>query len=139
MYVIDASVAMKWFLEEPDSVHAAALLEAYRERRLRLVAPDLLVYEVSNALLHNAVFSPRDVTGCIQQLYELELDLIAPSVELVLATVRLASQTRLTFYDALYAALAHDLDMPLVSADLRLLNRLPASIPTATLSQLDVT
>ena len=42
--VIDASVAIKWVVAEPDSQTALALF------RHRLFAPDLLVAECANAL-----------------------------------------------------------------------------------------
>ncbi len=45
MLVIDASVAIKWVLAEPDSATAEALLTS----GARLMAPDLLVTEVVNA------------------------------------------------------------------------------------------
>ena len=100
MPVIDASVAVKWFVEEPDSPAAHRLLDAHASGEAPLVAPDLLVYEVSNVLLHNSRFSPLDVCRCVEQLYEVELELVGPSVELVTATVALAAAKRLTFYDA---------------------------------------
>jgi predicted nucleic acid-binding protein len=45
-WVIDASVAVKWFLQEPGSVAARAVLS----RPGRLVAPDRLLLEVANVL-----------------------------------------------------------------------------------------
>jgi predicted nucleic acid-binding protein len=43
-FVIDASVAVKWVLAEPDSVQALAL------RQHDLAAPELLVAECANVL-----------------------------------------------------------------------------------------
>ena len=45
MLVVDASVALKWFIEEEGSAQAAALLATPE----LLVAPDLIVAEVCNA------------------------------------------------------------------------------------------
>jgi len=59
--VIDASVAVKWFVEEPDSSAAHRLLEAHATGETTLVAPDLVVYEVSNVLLHNPTFKVSEV------------------------------------------------------------------------------
>jgi len=44
--VVDASVAVKWFLPEPDAEPAVALLRAGH----RLIAPDLLWIEVASVL-----------------------------------------------------------------------------------------
>jgi predicted nucleic acid-binding protein len=46
--VVDSSVAIKWFVEEPYSVEAHRLLEGYRDGTLTLLAPDLLYAEVGN-------------------------------------------------------------------------------------------
>ncbi len=124
MPVVDASVALKWFVEEPDSPAARQLLEAHAVGVSPLVAPDLLIYEVSNVLLHNPAFKAADVQRSIERLYELDVELIAPSVELISATIALAAAKRLTFYDALYVQLAHHLELPLYTADRKLIAKL---------------
>ena len=125
MPVVDASVAVKWFIEEPDSPQAHRLLDAHATGEATLVAPDLLIYEVANVLLHNPTFTGLEVQRSVQRLYELELELMAPSAEVVTAAIALASAKRLTFYDALYVGLARHLDLPFyTTADRRLLTKL---------------
>ena len=46
--VVDSSVAIKWFVVEPYSVEAHAILEEYQAGTLTLLAPDLLYAEVGN-------------------------------------------------------------------------------------------
>ena len=48
--VVDASLALKWVVEEPYSEEARALLGDWRSHRRRLLAPALFLYEVTNAL-----------------------------------------------------------------------------------------
>lgn len=55
MAIVDASVAIKWFVEEPDSPAAHRLLETHRIGTTSLVAPDLLIYEVANDALYVAL------------------------------------------------------------------------------------
>ncbi|MDJ0272650.1 MAG: type II toxin-antitoxin system VapC family toxin [Candidatus Caldarchaeum sp.] len=52
--VIDASVAVKWFNKEEYSDDADRLKDAHVRGRIRLAAPELLLYEVLNALRYNA-------------------------------------------------------------------------------------
>ncbi len=124
MPVVDASVAVKWFVGEPDSPAAHHLLELHGRGQVPLVAPDLLIYEVANALLHNPTFTAERVQQSIERLYELELELIAPSAEVVTEAVALASSKRLSFYDALYVQLARHLELPLYTADRKLIAKL---------------
>ena len=48
--VVDASLALKWVIEEPYSAEAKALLEQWRGHRRRLMAPALFLYEVTNGI-----------------------------------------------------------------------------------------
>jgi predicted nucleic acid-binding protein len=48
--VLDASVAIKWVLVEPDSDKALRLRDAYRQGQHELIAPDWLRAEVANIL-----------------------------------------------------------------------------------------
>ncbi len=48
--VVDASLALKWVVEEPYSAEAHVLLHGWRGHRRRLLAPALFLYEVTNAL-----------------------------------------------------------------------------------------
>jgi predicted nucleic acid-binding protein len=48
--VVDASLALKWIEQEPYSAEASALLENWRLRHCRLLAPALFAYEATNAI-----------------------------------------------------------------------------------------
>ena len=134
MPVVDASVVIKWFAEESDSPAAHRLLEAHVSGTEPLVAPDLLVYEVSNVLLHNRSFSLAETQHSIQRLYDIELDLISPSAEMITKTITLASAKHLSFYDALYVQLAYHFELPLYTADKKLIAKLHNSPLVRSLS-----
>lgn len=48
--VVDASIAVKWVVEEPGSEDARALLETWLAADMQPVAPSWLACEVSNIL-----------------------------------------------------------------------------------------
>ena len=50
MTVVDTSVVLKWLLAEP-SEKARAVLEKHLDGSDRLIAPELLYYEVGNVLV----------------------------------------------------------------------------------------
>ncbi len=47
---VDASLVVKWLVDEPDSHRALALLEEWIVQGTRLIAPSLLDYEVGSVL-----------------------------------------------------------------------------------------
>lgn len=120
MLVIDASVVIKWFIEEKDSAKALLLKDNHINGKTILIAPDLLIYEVANVLLFSKIFTPLEIKGCLQDLYELEIDLINPSIDFVLSAIELAFSKQISIYDASYLALAKELDTKLITADKKL-------------------
>ena len=54
-YVTDASIAVKWFVDEADSSRARKLKGLYLEGAINLEAPSLLNYEVASALRFHPV------------------------------------------------------------------------------------
>jgi predicted nucleic acid-binding protein len=116
--VLDASVVIKWFVEEPLHAHARHLLEIGES----LHAPDLLVAEVGNVAWKKAI---RGEIGADQAraialaLRELPLALHA-SGELMDRAMQMALAVNHPVYDCLYIACAEMLDGTLFTADERL-------------------
>ncbi len=77
MYILDASVVMKWFAEEEDSDKAVEFLQGQARGDFLLVEPDLPIYEVANVLKYSKAFSEEEVIAAIQSLYNLEIDFVA--------------------------------------------------------------
>jgi predicted nucleic acid-binding protein len=114
--VIDASVAVKWFTEEAGTSAAVRLRDSHIAGRVNLVAPDLLFYEVLNALRYKGV-AEDILKGYVQDLVDLQMDLIPPNQHLMEKTVLNSLRFDLTVYDAAYLTLAHLLGSKLVTAD----------------------
>lgn len=119
-FVIDASVAIKWIIEEGDSDIAVAIME-----RCPLSAPDLLVAECSNILWkkvrrgeltqEHALLGARVLQGSTVELL--------PTRHLIEDAIRLAIDLDHPAYDCVYLALAVANDWPFVTADTRLIRR----------------
>jgi predicted nucleic acid-binding protein len=134
--VVDASTATKWFVEETDSDKASLLKTAHETGRLQLSAPDLLVYEVTNALNYNPKMTTNDLMHGIRRLLELDLDLIPPKSELAAETARTARKHGVSAYDASYIALADIIGTNCVTADGKLYRKLRAEKPLLLLETL---
>jgi predicted nucleic acid-binding protein len=115
--VIDASVAAKWFLPEPDSEHAIEL--AVRER---LIAPALIFSEVANA-----VWSKREFLAAGEQLslerFRSSLAEVAEDDRLTEGALRIAMELDHPVYDCLYLQLAIERGLRLVTADAKFIAR----------------
>lgn len=125
--VVDASVAIKWFLPEPHSLQALRLLEGERE----LLAPDLIWAEVGNVLWkrwRQDELAEENARTILQDLRRIPL-LIHPAEEIAEAAWSFASQFQRSFYDSLYLALASSQSCPMVTADRRLWNAVSSELP----------
>jgi predicted nucleic acid-binding protein len=122
MLVVDASVAVKWFVQEPGTEDAVELLG----RNDALIAPELVIAEVVNVLwkhLMRAELERRQVAHVPVALSRTFSELW-PVVWLARRALEIATELRHPAYDCLYLALAESEDAPLVTADRRLITRL---------------
>ena len=115
--VVDASVVAKWFLPEADTESAVLLRARHVSGDLRLVAPDLLVYEVANALRYHPQVGSDRLAEHMEDLFAFDLGLEPTSETSIMATVRAAFRLGLSVYDAMYISLAERLDAALYTAD----------------------
>jgi predicted nucleic acid-binding protein len=125
-WVVDASVAIKLYVEEDLSEEATRFLKGSYSR---FYVPDFLFLECSNILLKYCRKSSLSLEAAQEHLYRLQrLRFLPVRVPPFLALViRLASQHELTSYDASYATLARSLAIPLVTADEKMIRKLKGS------------
>lgn len=119
--VIDASVALKWVVEEQGSDEAASLLAGLAAGSLSLAAPDHLIGEVGNGLRKRVaqhVLSGSDAVAAMASIADLGLELVSDP-DRWFRCLAVALDWQLTTYDALYVLLARDLDAELITADIR--------------------
>ncbi|KXB03404.1 hypothetical protein AKJ48_03910 [candidate division MSBL1 archaeon SCGC-AAA261O19] len=119
--VLDASVVVKWFSQEEGSDLALEVKNQYVEGELIILSADLLIYEVSNALMFNPDFDQEDVANAVKDIFDLDLDLITPIEEILIRATEYASENNLTIYDSCYISLAEMMGIPLYTADGKLL------------------
>jgi predicted nucleic acid-binding protein len=123
--VIDASVALKWFLaDEEDGESALDILDSCASGRIALHGPALLEFEVANGLAiakRKARVGDAIALKAMEGFTELGIELhpLAPLFPKVLDS---CNKYNISAYDASYLALADDLKADLVTADKRLFN-----------------
>lgn len=119
-FVVDASVAIKWFVPE---IHADAARRLLGEG-ITLLAPDLIWAEVANALWRKwreKELAAESVEGILNDFRRYPLR-IHTGESLYDVAWPVARSSGRTFYDSLYLALAMSNGCPLVTADLRFFN-----------------
>jgi predicted nucleic acid-binding protein len=116
--VVDASIAVLWFANEPDRFGAARLLET----ESALLAPDLMAVEATNAWwkkVQRREMELADVEQAVTNLLALGIAW-TPSTVLLRTAARLGVDLQHPVYDCLYLALAASYSASLATADDRL-------------------
>jgi len=128
--VIDASVGVKLFIQEEDSQIVDELFaQLVSDPPASFYVPDLFYIECANVLwkyAHQFNYSSEHAQRDLTALLALALYTI-PSSTILNEAMRLALQVNISVYDACYAALAHKLDLPLITADQKLVQKLQLS------------
>ena len=120
VFVVDASVVLKWFFPETHSDAARRLLDAAHQ----YIAPDLLFPEVGNAVwkrVRRGELTMDEGQRLIGDIAEVAVETIAGR-GLIGDAFAIAAASGQTVYDSTYLALAVRLDTQLVTADQRLEN-----------------
>jgi predicted nucleic acid-binding protein len=111
--VVDASVVIKWFVDEVGTAEALSL------RRHRLYAPDLLGVECANVLWKKVTrkeLKPDEALLAAQLIERADIE-FQPTRKLLAKATQLAMELTHPVYDCLYISLAQELGCDFVTAD----------------------
>ncbi len=115
--VVDASVALKWVLDETGSSWARALPDT-----AGLIAPALLWTECANGLWRLARVTPAlDAGRAFEIVSAVPLEMVEAGLAIQAQALRLGGRLDHPIYDCLYLALALDRGAALATADRRFL------------------
>lgn len=124
-FVVDASVAIKWYLPEDYSEDAERLLNP----EIELIVPELLFSEISNIVWKQVTrenYSRQKAATILDALEAVPFN-VWSAKSLMRNAFDIACLTKRTFYDSLYVALAEKTACKMVTADRKLLNSLEGS------------
>ncbi len=125
-FIIDTSVAVKWYLPEIYQSEAQRFLEPVLDRH----APDFLHAEIGSVLLKKVRRREISVDECRAYLVQLSSIPLIPHEGIPLRLVALEIGLRIgsSFYDGLFLALALQLGGWLVTADDKLYRKVRGSL-----------
>ncbi|MEX2728964.1 MAG: type II toxin-antitoxin system VapC family toxin [Candidatus Sigynarchaeum springense] len=132
-YIIDASVIVKWYIEENDSDKAEIVRTGFVKKEIELLCPNLLPFEVLNALRYSGLFNKRDLKTAGESLENYPFTYQAISGEHQARMLELAIDHEFSIYDAAYIALALKEKAILLTADDKIKNKLPGKLKGAVM------
>lgn len=119
--MLDASVALAWFLDDPQPAYATSVKRALLGGAQALV-PALWHLEVANGFVvaeRRRILTPGDILSCVVEVEELVLQAVETSADLV--SVRYSLNTARAFnlsaYDAVYLDTARNQGLALATLD----------------------
>ncbi len=134
MLVVDASIIVKIFVDEPGSVIAADLVRRGTELRVPAHAFAEAMEVVARKMARDLV-PPDQVISIVAVLRSNFV--VVPLDDLLIPAIQLSIRTGASVYDCLYVALAASLDCRLVTADRRLIAKLAETEHAALMADLN--
>ena len=130
LLVIDSSVVAKWLFPEELHEQAMAVRRNWDSSTVELIAPDLMLIEVSNIIWKKqrlGLITAEEGFNAVTNLLALSIPVVEPQCILSNA-YSLAKFYDRTVYDALYLALADLMQAQFITADLRLYNAVSSKL-----------
>jgi len=121
--VSDASIIVKWFIDEEYSDRALKLRDMHVNGEVHIVAPELMPFEVLNALRYSGLFTVEEIKLAANSLLSYGIGLYPLDMEFAEETVEIALSKDVTIYDAAYLALARKLKVVFYTADKDLIKK----------------
>jgi predicted nucleic acid-binding protein len=123
--VVDSSVALKWFLREPDADKADAIVAAGTE----MLAPDFLLLEVANGLRRQqraGIIDATTVIDAVSGLAGIFTELLVTET-LIVEALQISQGLDHSIYDCLFLAAGRRRGVPLITADATFAAKLEAT------------
>lgn len=119
--VIDTSVAVKWLNQDNEKFldKADQILDDVKKGNVELFAPELLKYELGNALLFGKKIAFKDFKNLQQIFYSIPITFIKEDQILANASYLLAQNLEITYYDSTFLALTQQLNAVLVTENIK--------------------
>lgn len=121
-FVLDTSVVVQWYSPEKE-LHvekAIELLTKYEKLGFeKIIIPDLLVLELTNALLVGKGLGFSLVEQILGDFYGLGMTIVDVDLQTVALAIKIVKEYKVTIYDAVFLAIAQLHECRLLSDDLK--------------------
>ena len=137
-YVVDASVAARFLLVEELSDNAGQILKDFLDGVIDLRTPQLLVYEVGNALsmsVLNGFITVHEAGQKLHSLLKLKMNILSLDEKDHQAILAWSTENEVTYYDGAYVISSKKIGAPLITADDLLYEKAKRKIPVVHLRE----
>lgn len=116
--VVDTSVMVKWInsQNEESLSQAYKILKDTEAGKIELLAPELAKYEIGNALVYKGMPLPASKIS-LSTTYSLPITFIPLNQEMANETMEIATENKITYYDASFIDLAKEKKAILITAN----------------------
>lgn len=117
MVVVDTSIVYKWIREEDTRHLSLEILHRYLSGKEEIIVPDILLYELTNALAFKTELSIEDIEDAWNLFSSFDVPVFTPTHSFIQQCLKFAKKYKVTVYDASYAVLANEKKCNLITAD----------------------
>lgn len=123
-YVVDTGVFLRWFVDQDGFEHARELQQELVSGSAAVATVDFARVEVAGVLRKKGLLAGRltaeEFTAAVRVIDDIGVTVHATTADRLERAAGLAARRSLGMYDALFVQLAEELDLPLLTTDLRL-------------------
>ncbi|MCK4432104.1 MAG: type II toxin-antitoxin system VapC family toxin [Candidatus Aminicenantes bacterium] len=103
-----------------------------------VTVPDLLIYELANALKNNPNFTSKDVKVALDSIFNMGIEIIKADGLVIAHAVDIAFRLNVTVYDACFMALSQIEKIPFITADYKFIERVKGFKGIIRLSEMEI-
>lgn len=121
--VADASVIVKWFVNESFTEQSLQLKKDHLGFETKIVVPTLAKYEVLNALKYSGELGSDELARISKDLDDIQFLEVPFADQISEATANISIKYGLTIYDSSYIAIGQEKSIPVFTADEKVLDK----------------
>lgn len=121
-YVIDTSVAVKWFIIQPYHEKAIEILDTFKQNKCILNVPSTIYLEFTNVLWkYRTVFKVEEINSILTKFFSLDL-MVHEHSHLLKGALDIAIKYNRSVYDSIFIYLAKEIEAEFITSDEKLVN-----------------
>ncbi|WP_378735226.1 type II toxin-antitoxin system VapC family toxin [Nocardia brasiliensis] len=137
IYLVDSSVFLRWFIDQDGYEHARKIQQSFVEGSVALETVDFARIEVAGVLRKKGLLTKRlsseEFAASVRVIDDLGVTVHGTTADRLERAAGLAVRERLGMYDAVFAQLAIERRIPLLTADAKLCAALEGAVDTQLL------